>query len=133
MKKAMVNELKAGQWVTSFFSVRSVVKKKSKNNKDYIVFELADRSGEIKGYLWNSLETGSRINPGCFVKVNGYVKSLNGLDLIQVKQIWLAPKAEICLSDFVDSIENVSEEHRKRIKDQHCPNRTGDLFRDFQN
>lgn len=89
------NELRAGHEITAFFTVRSMARKKSRNNRDYLVFELTRDSEAINGYLWGALEMGNRIRPGCYVKVKGHVKNLNNTNLIEIKQIRFSTESEV--------------------------------------
>lgn len=100
--------LKVGQWVTAIFTVKSAQMRRSKNNDDYLVLELYDSSGTIKGHLWNQLEMAPHIKQGSLVKVRGYVKNFNAV--LQIKKIWLASKNEISPSDFSVPQKPVSEE-----------------------
>lgn len=93
------NELRAGYEITAFFTVRSITRKKSRHNRDYLVFELIRDTDTINGYLWGALEMGNRIRPGCYVKVKGHVKNLNSTNLIEIKQIRLSTESEVNADD----------------------------------
>lgn len=99
MNEMRTNELRAGHEITAFFTVRSIARKKSRNNRDYLVFELTRDSDAINGYLWAALEMGNKIRPGCRVKVKGHVKSLNNTNLIVIKQIRSATESEMIAND----------------------------------
>jgi 23S rRNA maturation-related 3'-5' exoribonuclease YhaM len=101
VKESGTNELKAGHEVTAFFTVRSMERRKSRNNRDYLVFELIRDSDAIKGYLWGAIGMGSKIRPGCCVKVKGHVKNLNNVNLIEIKQIWPATESDMNANDIV--------------------------------
>jgi 23S rRNA maturation-related 3'-5' exoribonuclease YhaM len=126
--KTMVEELEPGQWITTVFVVKSALKRKSKNNQEYFVFEFCDRTGSVKGYLWNALETGSSVKPGCYVKVRGYIKTFNDTNILQIKKMWLASKTEITPSDFSVLLEPVSQEEFQKIKEQLYPERGDDFL-----
>ena len=101
MKEIRTNELRAGHEVTAYFTVRSMARKMSRNKRDYLVFELTRESDAIKGYLWGALGMGPKIRPGCCVKVKGHVKSLNNINLIEIKQIWPATESDVNANDVV--------------------------------
>ena len=126
--KTMTRELKVGEWATTFFAVRSVERRTSRNNRGYMVIDMGDSSGSIRGYLWNALKMGAKIKLNSIVKVTGYVKSFNGINIIQIKQIRPASKAEIDLNDFVAHPEYCSEKELKEMEDWFWPGETGDLF-----
>ncbi len=93
------NALRAGHEITAFFPVRAMDRKKSRNNRDYLVFKLTRDTDAINGYLWGALEMGNKIRPGCRVKVKGHVKSLNNTNLIVIKQIRPATESEVNADD----------------------------------
>lgn len=130
--KTVTRELKVGEWTTTFFAVRSVERRTSRNNRDSMVIDMGDSSGSIRGYLWNALKMGAKIKPHSIVKVTGYVKSFNGINIIQIKQIRPVSKAEIDLNDFVPHTGHGSEKELKEREDRFWPGETGDLFGNWQ-
>lgn len=99
MSELRTSELRAGHEIVAFFTVRSMARKKSRNNLDYLVFELTRDTDTINGYLWGALAMGNKIRPGCHVKVKGHVKNLNNTNLIEIKQIWSAEESEVKNND----------------------------------
>lgn len=51
--KLMIKDIKSNKLITSYFLLESFQLKKKKNNEDYLVFNLKDKTGSIKGFIWN--------------------------------------------------------------------------------
>lgn len=62
--KTMISDLKADQAVKTFLGRRQVSLKKSRNNKEYLMIDLYDESGSIKGYVFKGVEIGELKNIG---------------------------------------------------------------------
>lgn len=127
MKTLMAAQLKEGQKITTFFLIKSATLRKSKNDQDYMVFVLHDRTGSVKGYLWNAPETALPIKPGCFAKVRGHVKKFNGANILHISKIRLALKSEIDVGDFIAARQNVSEKELQKMKEGLWPERGADM------
>lgn len=122
------NELRAGHEITAFFTVRSMARKKSRNNRDYLVFELMLNLDAINGYLWGSIAIGNKIRPGCYVKVKGHVKNLNNTNLIEIKQIRPATESEVNADDVGCYQKVVARRVGERTGQLHLwPDNDGDL------
>lgn len=70
MDKILVSDIKENQKVDSVFLVKSKSAATGKTGKPYIYLRLSDKTGEIKGYIWdNSERFGGLFEAGDFVKV----------------------------------------------------------------
>ncbi|MCL4321931.1 MAG: HD domain-containing protein [Deltaproteobacteria bacterium] len=56
MEKILVSDIKENQKVESIFLVKSKSRAAGKTGKPYIYLKLADKTGEIKGYIWDNIE-----------------------------------------------------------------------------
>ncbi|MBI5847221.1 MAG: hypothetical protein HZB31_04610 [Nitrospirae bacterium] len=119
MNEMKVNELRAGYEITAIFTVKSLIRKRSRNDRDYLVFELTRDTCVINGYLWSALQMGNKIRPGCHVKVKGYVKSLNNTTLIVIKQIRIATELEANDNEIGCYLKTTGEKAMKRTEQLH--------------
>ncbi|MHB1662197.1 MAG: 3'-5' exoribonuclease YhaM family protein, partial [bacterium] len=56
MEKILVSDIKENQKVESIFLVKSKSQATGKTGKPYIYLKLSDKTGEIKGYIWDNAE-----------------------------------------------------------------------------
>jgi 3'-5' exoribonuclease len=56
MEKILVSDIKENQKVDSIFLVKSKSQAIGKTGKPYVYLKLADKTGEIKGYIWDNAE-----------------------------------------------------------------------------
>jgi 3'-5' exoribonuclease len=56
MEKILVADIKENQKVDSIFLVKSKSQAMGKTGKPYIFLKLSDKTGEIKGYIWDNVE-----------------------------------------------------------------------------
>ncbi|MHB8231876.1 MAG: 3'-5' exoribonuclease YhaM family protein [bacterium] len=56
MEKILVSDIKENQKVDSIFLVKSKSQATGKTGKPYIYLKLSDKTGEIKGYIWDNAE-----------------------------------------------------------------------------
>ena len=97
--------MKANENITTYLALESMHIRKSKTNKDYLVLCLSDRSGKIKGYLWNNpVEMAAILKKRAFVNVNGITKILNSILIIKLEKIRVAEKDEININDFKEAV-----------------------------
>ncbi len=101
----MIKDMKANENITTYLALESMHIKKSKTNKDYLVLYISDRTGKIKGYLWNNpIEMAAILKKRSFVKVSGITKMLNGILIINLEKIRVAEKNEINISDYKEVV-----------------------------
>ena len=103
--KKLIKDMKANENITTYLALESMHIRKSKTNKDYLVLCLSDRSGKIKGYLWNNpVEMAAILKKRAFVNVNGITKILNSILIIKLEKIRVAEKDEININDFKEAV-----------------------------
>ena len=99
-----INEFQQGKRIEGFYLVKSVdCKSTNSNNKKYLDFTFADRTGEINGKLWEvAPEEETRYSANTVVKVRGTV--LSWQSSLQLKIEKIRPTTEednLDVSEFV--------------------------------
>src|SRR5208282_2193067 len=99
----MKKDLNPNESITTYFALESMSLRKSKTQKNFLVLDLYDRTGKIKGYLWNDPEVmAATLTEKSFIKVRGLTKMVNGALVIEVEKIRKAAKHEIDMGDFLE-------------------------------
>jgi 3'-5' exoribonuclease len=114
-----INEFQQGKKIEGFYLVKSVdCKTTNSNNKKYLDFTLADKTGEIKGKLWEvSAEEEKRYSANTLIKVRGTV--LSWQNSLQLKIERIRPSTEedkLDVSEFVPTAPFPAEEMYNFIK-----------------
>jgi 3'-5' exoribonuclease len=74
-----ISDLQAGENVSWFYRIQEAVKKKTKNNDDFLDLVLMDKSGRLPAKVWNKAEeTYKLIHPGEIYRVSGEVREYRG-------------------------------------------------------
>jgi 3'-5' exoribonuclease len=102
MRKILVSGLTDGQAVDSSFAIYERRILQTKERKEYLSLELADRSGSIPARMWDNLKT---VLPfaqvGTVVRVIGVTQSYNGVLQIKISDLRPLDSAEYCQEDFL--------------------------------
>ncbi|MBN2797227.1 MAG: HD domain-containing protein [Clostridia bacterium] len=100
-----INEFEVGEEVQGFFIIKSFNVKTSSNNKKYLDFTLADRTGEVNAKLWDVKDEYEELyQAGVLVKVRGAITSWqNNVQLKVIKIRLTTEEDQINLSDYVPS------------------------------
>ena len=114
-KGVFVEELKSGSEIISFFMVKSVALKIDSRKKEYVDFNLSDRTGDVNAKKWDVPEeekpTLSDIKEGDIVKVKAQVSEWNGMTQLRVLKIRKATLQDgLDQNDFVKSAPEPSDE-----------------------
>jgi 3'-5' exoribonuclease len=100
--KIFINELKKGQTVESIFHVREKVLSKTKTGNPYLSLHLADRTGEVKGRIWESAtDFAPLFEADDFIKVRAEVDEFQGTLQLRILKLRKCQEAEIRLDDFL--------------------------------
>ena len=102
MKKQFINDIKAGDRVDDIFilSEKNVAQKKDGNN--YLHISLSDKTGTIKGVVWDNLESiMNKIASGDIVHIHGNVSEYKGDPQLVVKKMEARAPDTVDLSDFL--------------------------------
>lgn len=114
----MVKDIKANETIKTYFILESFKLLKSRTQEDYLALNLTDKSGSIKGYVWNDPVAISKIlRKKSLVEVRGITKILKGSVIINVKEIRIADNSndETDVSDDKDRVSELRNEWFKRI------------------
>lgn len=112
----MKKDIKANEVITSFFALESMHLRRSRNHQNFLAADLYDRSGKIKGYLWNDpIEMAASLREKSFVKVRGITKIVNDSIVIDIERIRNADKSEIDIRDFLEVVPGGMDYWHKRL------------------
>ncbi len=79
-KKQYVSSLKPGETVDDVFVLSEKNLAQKKDGKNYLNLAFMDRTGTLKGVLWDNVEdTVERISAGDYVQVKGSVSEYRGV------------------------------------------------------
>ena len=89
MKQKLISELQPGDSVLSFFVVRKKeVREKKTNRALYLTFEFGDRSGRIRGTIWDHIqEVNQAIQVSDIVKIKGKVITFHEGSHISIEKV----------------------------------------------
>ncbi len=114
MKSIYVTELSPGDDVSEVFALRTVDLKEIQSGK-MISLELVDRSGRIKGVIWNGTGAQMKIlRPGSIIKIEGSVTTYRGANQITVAKIKQCEKYDP--DDFIPRGDISYEDLESRLK-----------------
>ncbi len=127
--KTMINDLKADQLFRTYLGINRVSLKKSRNNKEYLMIDLYDVTGKIKGYLFHGIEVAREGLKGkLYAEVYGLTKTHNGNLILQIHQIKGVSENQF---DASDVFKEPSKEELEELIRQLYPAAERDLNRDF--
>jgi 3'-5' exoribonuclease len=103
--KLMKKDIRPNERITTFFALESMEIRMSKAQQNFLALDLYDKTGRIKGYLWNDpVITAATLSEKSFVKVRGIAKMINSALIIEVERIRKAEKHEIDMQDFLEVV-----------------------------
>lgn len=77
--KQMKSDLKAYEPVETLFALKGADLRRARDDRRYLALSLADKSGQINGYLWEEPEEATdRLRGVIYVHVRGMAKVHNG-------------------------------------------------------
>jgi 3'-5' exoribonuclease len=98
-----INELQANDKIDGFFLVKSAEMKTSSNNKKYMDFTLADKTGEMNAKLWE-VEEGDeeKYSSNMLIKVRGTVNQWQTTLQLKIEKLrGTVPSDDVKIEDFV--------------------------------
>lgn len=121
MKNFFVANLKPNTQVKDVFLVKSLSIKQKKSGEDFIVMELADRTGVISAVVWENVnEIRGTINQNDFVKINGDVGIYQDSKQLTIRLIKKVGEEEVEPKDFLSfsprNFNEMFEQFRKYIE-----------------
>lgn len=103
-KNNFVENLKEGMRFEDVFLVKSSRIAETRAGKPYLILELADKSGEISGPIWDVEEDTAKIcSTGNFILLRGQVQSYRDKLQLRIEHVTPVPQQEVVLADFVPS------------------------------
>ncbi len=114
-KEIFVEDLKSGAEIISFFMVKSVALKIDSRKKEYVDFNLSDKTGDVNAKKWDIVEEEkpslSDIKEGDIIKVKAQVSEWNVMTQLRVLKIRKAtPQDGLDQNDYVKSAPEPSDE-----------------------
>lgn len=117
MKKIFVNELKENEKVESIFLVKQKSILNTKTGKPYLNLLLMDKTGEIKGRVWEQAESWDKLfQKDDFIKVKSTVVTYQNSLQLNISKIIPCPLPEIAIADFLPQAENDIEQTFSKLK-----------------
>ena len=119
-KIQFIDQLQEGDRFDDVFVVKSSRLAETRAGKPYLVLEVADKSGEIGGPVWNDAERYAALcQVGAFIRLKGKTQSYRDKLQLSIEIIQSVDKSEISLADFVAStrfdIDEMAAEVQKVI------------------
>ena len=109
--KTYINEMKENDNVDSLFLVKEKASGLTKTGNIYLRLKLIDRSGEMEGRIWNSVETFTEsFEKDDFVRVKGKAISFQEHLQLNITQIERIEQEAVVLSDFFPMAERDIDE-----------------------
>ncbi len=132
MLEKKIAEFEVGEEIQGFYIIKALNVKTSSNNKKYLDFTLADKTGEVNAKLWDVKDNFENLyKTGVLVKARGNVTSWQNVMQLKVTRIRLtdsedkiditdyvpsAPyKAEDMFSELIDTIDAFKNEQLKML------------------
>lgn len=105
MVEKKIAEFLVGEEIQGFYIIKALNVKTSSNNKKYLDFTLADKTGEVNAKLWDVRDNYEDLyQTGVLVKVRGNVTSWQNATQLKVTKIRLAGDEDsIDITDYVPS------------------------------
>ena len=118
MKKQFTTHIRAGDVLADCFVLaeKSMAQKKDGNN--YLNLVLSDRTGSIKGVVWDNVaKISSQSEAGAVVSVKGHVSEYRGTLQVVVKEMTMVAPDETDPSDFMSATERDVDQMFERLVD----------------
>ena len=115
MKKQPIESLRPGDEVDDVFYIAEKETRQTKEGKDFIIFQLRDRTGILKALLF---EPGPRTNipKGTFARVQGRLTEYNGRINLKINDIWQEKEASVDYRDFLPTTKRDVEACYRKLK-----------------
>jgi len=102
MKQVFIAAMAPGDSVDDVFALAEKTMGQKKDGNPYLNVVLADRSGQIKGVVWDQVtQVAGRVQTGDFVHVNGSVSEYRGSPQIVIRTMQAVTAAQIDPADFL--------------------------------
>lgn len=116
MKRKFIEDLHPGDDVEEVFYVLERETRRTREGKDFVVFQLADRSGAIKALFF---EPGSKMMPpkGTYVRVRARLTEYNGRLNLKIDDLWPEKETNVDYSDFLPKSSRDVEACYSKLQD----------------
>ncbi len=116
MKKQFINQINAGDVLSDCYVLTEKTMAQKKDGNNYLNLVLSDRTGSIKGVVWDNVEKiASQAETGAVVKVRGHVGQYRNNLQVVIKEMTMVPLEESDPSDFMLSTERDVHKMFERI------------------
>lgn len=116
-KNRFIKDFREGDRVDDLFLVKTAKLAETRAGKPCLFLDLADKSGEIGGPVWEQAEQIAIFcQPGEFVRLKGQVQSYRDNLQLRIEDIEAVNKAEVTLADYVPSSIHDLEEMGQQIQ-----------------
>jgi len=108
---------KPGEKIAGFFTIRKIEYKTSKDNREYIVSELGNKYGRLKGYIWEGVEDFRKeCNERDIIKVKGRLSFFGGTKQLNIEKFRkLNDDDNIGKEDLIPHAECDLDELKKKL------------------
>ncbi len=125
MEKILVSEITENQKIDSIFLVKSKSQAMGKTGKPYVYLKLSDKSGEIKGYIWDNVDKLAPIfDTGDIIKIKSKSSLFQNelqLSITEIEKINLeninAEDAALFFKSSKNNIESMYNDLEKVLKE----------------
>jgi len=116
MKKQFINQINAGDVVSDCYILAEKTMAQKKDGNNYLNLVLSDRTGSIKGVVWDNVgKISSQAETGAVVAVKGHVSQYRNNLQVVVKEMTVVPLDETDPSDFVLTTERDVDQMFERV------------------
>ena len=116
MKKQFINQIHAGDVLSDCYVLAEKTMAQKKDGNNYLNLVLSDRTGSIKGVVWDNVEKiASQTEAGAVVAVRGHVGQYRNNLQVVVKEMTMVPPGETDPSDFMLSTERDVHQMFERV------------------
>lgn len=116
MKKQFINQIHAGDVLSDCYVLAEKTMAQKKDGNNYLNLVLSDRTGSIKGVVWDNVEKiASQTEAGAVVAVRGHVGQYRNNLQVVVKEMRMVPPDETDPSDFMLSTERDVHQMFERV------------------
>lgn len=112
MVEKKISEFVVGEEIQGFYIIKALNVKTSSNNKKYLDFTLADKTGEVNAKLWDVKDNYEDLyKTGVLVKVRGNVTSWQNATQLKITRMRLAGEEDkISITDYVPAAPHAPED-----------------------
>lgn len=116
-KHCYINNIKENTPVEDLFLVKEKNSGMTRNGKPYLALILADKTGEVKGRVWDNAEKlGTFFNEGDIVRIKSYAILYKGVLQLNISAVAKYTGDDSVLSEFLPASANDLEKCFKELK-----------------